>query len=91
MAFKSFNLAGNRRDNAIPDLVEDHEGIVDCEVEDLGPDDTGSTRFGQLHGHRQSCPLHVCRAAHDVVHVQEAARFLCAGASFVQSGPFPAQ
>ena len=84
MAFEGFDLAGDRRDNAIADLVEDHKGIVEYEVEDLGPDDPGATRFGQLDGHRQSCPPHACRAAHDVVDIQEATRLLCADASLVQ-------
>ena len=84
MAFEGFDLAGDQRDNAIADLVEDHKGIVECEVEDLGPDDPGASRFGELHGHRQSCPPHACRAAHDVVHIQEATRLLCADASLVQ-------
>ena len=58
MAFEGFDLAGDRRDKAIADLVEDDNGVVEYEVEDLGPDDPGATRFGQLHGHCQSCPLH---------------------------------
>src|SRR6185295_17837539 len=84
MAFEGFDLAGDRRDNPIADLVEDHKGIVEYEVEGLGPDDPGATRFGQLDGHRQSWPLHACRAAHDIVDIQEATRLFCADASLVQ-------
>ena len=56
VALDGLDLAGDRGDDAVADLVEDEEGIVERVVEDLGPDDPGGARFGQLDGHRQRVP-----------------------------------
>ena len=84
MAFERFDLAGDRRDNAIADFVEDHKGIVEYKVEDLGPDYPRATGFNQLDGHSQARPPHARRAACDVVDIQEATRLLWTDGSLVQ-------
>src|SRR4029453_1417606 len=83
-AFEGFDFAGDRRDDAVADLVEDPKGIVDDDVEHLGPDDPGASRFAHFYGPRQSSPPPACRSVHDIVDIQEATRLLCANASLVQ-------
>ena len=48
VALDRLDLAGDRGDDPVADLVEDEERVVELVVEDLGPDDAGGARLGQL-------------------------------------------
>ena len=48
IAFDHLDLAGDRRDDPVADLVEDEESLVELVVERFRPDDSGGSRLGKL-------------------------------------------
>ena len=78
------DLAGDRRDDAVADLVEHEERVVEPVIEDLRPDDAGGARLGQLDRHDQAVALAPHRAADDVVDVQHPAGLFRTDAALVQ-------
>ena len=57
VALDRLDLAGDRGDDPVADLVEDEERVVQLVVEDLRPDDPGGPRLGQLDRHGEALAL----------------------------------
>ena len=54
VALDRLDLAGDRGDDPVADLVEHEEGVVQLVIEDLRPDDAGGARLGELDRHGEA-------------------------------------
>ena len=80
IAFDHLDLAGDRRDDPVADLVEDEESVVELVVERFRPDDSGGSRLGKLDRCSDAASQSPHPTARDIVHVQHPAGFLRTGA-----------
>ena len=84
VALDGLDLAGDRGDDPVADLVEHEEGVVERVVEDLGPDDAGGARLGELDRDGEPLALALQRAADDIVDVEHPAGLLGRDAPLAQ-------
>ena len=81
VALDRLDLAGDRGDDPVADLVEHEERIVALLVEDFRPDDAGGARLGELDRHGEALAATLHRSADDVVDVQHPAGLFRADAA----------
>ena len=84
VSLAQLDLARDRRDDAVADLVEHGERVGARHVEGLGPDHARAACLGQLDRHGQSVRRTANRSAGDVIDVQHAAGLFGAEAALVQ-------
>ena len=84
VALDRLDLAGDRGDDAVADLVKDKERIVELLIEHFGPDDARGARLGELDRHGEALAVALQRPADDVVHVQHPAGLFRADVALVQ-------
>ena len=70
VALDGLDLAGDRGDDPVADLVQHEKGIVELPVEDLRPGDARCPCFDELYRYAEACALPLDRSGHDVVHVE---------------------
>ena len=84
VALGEFDLAGDRRDDAVADLVEHGKRVVVPRADGVGPDDARAARLAQLHADGGAARAALQRAAGHVVDVERAARLLGADVPLVE-------
>ena len=60
VALDRLDLARDRGDDPVADLVEHEEGVVERLIEDFRPDDAGGARLGELDRHGAALALRTC-------------------------------
>ena len=82
VALDHLDLARDRRDDPVADLVEHEEGVVRLVVVGFRPDDARRARLDEFHLDDRPAGLLAQRARGDIVHVQPAAGVLGADVAF---------